>query len=222
MKKFLLLIAVLMTASCPFLRGATDTSYLMIQGPFGNAGAMETYQWKVLYEHGSLTYGIDLLNTVFGTATDSGTLYLGKPLYTAGNSTLGATYIDYGSGGSFLFATSYTIGSKTLRMDSSFDPSWNYQYAGGSGLFGGPYASGAWTADGSDGVNSRTLSNGSFDVWVWGSYPGTIVDTATPGDNNPTAGNFASATVVNLVPEPGSAGLLLLGATGLWLRRRRP
>lgn len=220
MKKILLLLAALLLAAGSVSRA--DTSYLTIQGPFGDGGAIETYKWKVLYEPGSLLYSIDLLNAVLGQAIDTGTTYTDGfssvyDLYRAGNATQGASYIDFSGAGTSLFTLSFTINSKTVAMDPTYDPGWNFYAAGGA------YANGTWTYS-ADGLGTRALADGSFDGWVFGAtFPeAPITDTAAAGDNNPAAGNFASATVVNTVPEPGSASLLVLGGIGLLLRRRRP
>jgi hypothetical protein len=193
-----------------------DTSYLLIQGPFGASDAVETFEWKVLYPHGSLNTGLDLLNAVFGQPTDTGTQYQNTyEIFSAGNNVQGAHYIDFGSGGSSLFTISYTLGGKTVEQDGSYSPGWNYYVAGGSGTAGN-YDSGAWTYSG-DGLESRGLSDGSFDGWVYGNtFP---ADTISGGTTTfaPTAANFAGATVV---PEPASLAFLSLGAL-LLIRRRR-
>lgn len=200
-----------------------DSSYLLIQGPFGAGSTTETFEWKVNYAHGSLTTGMDLLNAVFGTPTDTGTLYQSTyEIFSAGNNIQGAQYIDFnltpGDPGTSLFTISYTLGGTTVQQTDAFDPSWNYYVAGGAGSGnGGPYSSASWTYA-NDGINSRTLSDGSFDGWVFGD-PSVPVSIA---GFTPTTGDFSGATVVNfgVVPEPTSLAFLSVGAL-LLIRRRR-
>ena len=93
----------------------------------------------------------------------------------------------------------------------------NYYLAGGGGLHSYPN-SGAWSYS-DDGSTTRTLANGSYDAWVFGN---TFPPVAING-NLPTVPKFSGATVVNVVPEPTSVALLLLGAGGLlaFSKRRR-
>lgn len=228
MKKLLLLIAVLMTAGS-LLRA--DTSYLLVQGPFGAGDAVETYMWKVLYNPGSLTSSQDLLNAVFGDPVNTGTTHIDaygtpRPYYTAGNATLAIGYQYIASFGSFL-VESFTIAGKPVIIDGDGNPAWISYLAGGSGspppdYLPGNYANGAWTSSG-DSLPGRTLADGSFDGWVFGAaYPDPSPEIAGgTGVYAPNAANFASATVVNLVPEPGSTLLLAIGLGGLIARRRR-
>lgn len=218
MKKLLFTIATSIFVSH---LACADTSYLLIQGPFGASSSIETFEWKVNYTHGTLNTGLDLLNAVFGTATDTATLYQSTyELFSAGNNVQGASYIDFGSGGSSLFTISYTLGGTTVEQDPSFDPGWNYYVAGGSGSGnGGSYSSGSWTYS-QDGLNTRGLSDGSFDGWVIGeTFPNVPIAGGT-GADAPNTTNFAGATTVNVVPEPASAALLCLGGL-LFIRRRR-
>jgi hypothetical protein len=219
MKKQLLLIAASFFVS--HLVWA-DTSYLLVQGPFGSTGSVETFEWKVIYPHGSLTTGIDLLGAVFGKPTDTGNLYEGTyEIFSASNNLKGASFIDFGTGGSSLFTISYTLDNKTVQQDDAFSPGWNYYVAGGAGgNHGGAYDNtGAWTYS-DDGTNSRALSDGSFDAWSFGAtFPPDPIAGGT-GADAPTTPNFAGATVVNVVPEPASLTFLSLGAL-LLIRRRR-
>lgn len=227
MKKLLLTVAITF-AALSSLRA--DTAYLLIQGAFGAGGTIATYKWKLLYESGALggdIYGQSLFDNVFGLASvvSAGTGPSGSSLLSAGNSTQGATYYEYSWG---RMLDSITLGGVTLAP--SGNNGWNYYLAGGGGFI--TYPAGQWTYA-SDGLGTRTLSDGSFDGWVFGDlgtydpeidgFTGTqtIVQTFAPGDNNPNVGNFSTATVINTVPEPGSAGLLLLGAAGFCARRRR-
>lgn len=217
MKKLLFLLA---TSLCLTRFAMADTSYLLLQGPFGDGGSLQTFQWQVNYTHGTLTTGEDLLNVVFGVPVDAGTLYQSTyEIFSAGNNVQGAHYIDFGTGGSSLFTISYTMGGTTVEQSAAWDPSWNYSVAGGAGgNHGGNYDSGSWIYS-DDGISTRTLSDGSFDAWSFGeNFPAAPIVNGTT-TYAPTSGNFASATVINVVPEPGS--LAFLSAGGLLLVRRR-
>ena len=214
MKKLFLLLA---TSLCLTRFAMADTSYLLVQGPFGDGGSLETFEWKVNYNSGTLITGQQLLNVVFGVPVDANTLYGGNEVFTATNNLIGAKYIDFGGGS--LFTISYTLGGSTVEQDPNFSPGWNYYVAGGSGT-GGSYTSGSW-AYSNDGLSTRTLTDGSFDAWSFGAtYPN---DPIMNGDTTyaPTANNFASATVINVVPEPGSLAFLAAGGLLLVRRRRR-
>jgi len=218
-------LAILFLAGHTMVRA--DTSYLLIQGPFGSGGAEETFQWRVNYQAGLLVDGEDLLTAVFGpTALDGSYMdeYGGTyPYLTAssGGQAMGA--IDfYGSP----FVISFTLNSTTVAQDPSYSPGWNYYVAGGGDNGGAGYASdGTWDYS-NDGLDSRTLADGSFDAWVFGSTDNLpMIDGQA---NAPTAADFASATVVNIVPEPSTTGLLVLAAVGIvaacgwWISRRQP
>lgn len=210
MKKLFVIIAAFAAAAS--LRA--DTSYLLIQGPFGSEGTPATFKWQVNYQPGVLVYGQDLLNSVFGTPSLTGT-YQGHDYYTAGNSVQGAGYIQYSFGP---LLASVTLESATVAQNSSGDPGYNYYVAGGGGVQTYPSA-GAWNFS-QDGFSTRTLENGSYDAWVFGTTytgPSTTVNEANP----PTAESFTGATVINVVPEPASAALLLLGVGSLLVRARR-
>ncbi|MEQ1850889.1 MAG: PEP-CTERM sorting domain-containing protein [Chthoniobacteraceae bacterium] len=203
-----------------------DTSYLLIQGPFGMSGSEVTFKWKVNYDAGVLLTGQQLLNAVFGTPAASGTYTDGfagvYDLYRAGNPTLGAGYIDFDTTPGSLglpFLVSLTLGGITVEQDPSYSPGFNYYVAGGGG--GQVYPNmGAWTFS-IDGSAARTLSNGSFDAWVFGStFPSAMVNGA---GNTPAVPNFSGATEITAVPEPAGVLLVLFGAGGLFAlpRRRR-
>jgi len=216
MKKLLIVAAAFAAAAS--LRA--DTSYLLIQGPFGAGSTTATFKWQVNYPTGALGYGQDLLNSVFGTPTLNGIYTDGYsstyPYYSAGDATTGAGYIQFSFGP---LLASVTLGGVKVDMDPFYSPGFNYYVAGGSGSSGNPYASGAWTYS-DDGEGTRTPANGSYDGWVFGStYPAAPINGA---GNTPTAANFSTATVIN-VPEPASAALLLIGAGGLlaFAKRRR-
>lgn len=217
MKKLLLLLA---TSLCLTRFAMADTSFLLVQGPFGSGSSLETFQWQVNYAHGTLITGQQLLNVVFGIPIDTGTTYQGSEVFSATNNLIGANYIDFSGGaGTSLFTISVTLDNQTVEQDSSFSPGWNYYVAGGSGT-GGSYTSGSWSYSG-DGLSTRTLSDGSFDAWSFGStFPNDPIVNGT-GTYAPTASNFAGATVIDVVPEPVSLTFLAAGGLLLVGRRRR-
>lgn len=216
----------ILTLICTNAAGAV--SYLLVQGPFGPGNAVQTFEWKVIYDAGSVTTGLDLLKEIFGTPTASGTYddaFFGTyDYFKSGNTTTGAAFIDFGPSG--LFTESFTLGGKKVAMDPSYDPGWNYYAAGGSGSghvtpsnLSGSYDPSSWTYS-DDGTSTRTLSDGSFDGWVYGeTFP---PDAIVGASYTPTISNFAGATVINLssAPEPGRTMLLLMGLAGLMLQRR--
>jgi len=214
------IIAILLTAAALLLArpavAQTDTSYLLIQGPFGSGGSTETFLWQINYQNGVLLTGQDLLTAVLGSTSLDGTYTDGfgstYNYYTSGNSTQGAGFIDFG-----------------YNPTQLTEPFWNYYVAGGSGAEGPnddgdgtPYPGGTWTVS-NDGAISRTLSNGSFDAYLYGDTTyGDPVPPIVGGTDAyaPTTSNFAGATVV---PEPDSTALLLLGAGGIlvFLKKQR-
>jgi hypothetical protein len=218
-------LAVASFAAFTGLRAQADTSYLLIQGPFGAGNSEQTFEWQVNYQAGVLLNGQDLLTAVFGSPSLNGS-FDGYNYYTSGDATQGAGYIDYGSDPTQLtdpFLGSITVGSSTVNTPSDFSSYWNAFVAGGGGTFGSddsgaPYPDGSWTYS-NDGSLGRTLSNDSFDAWVFGGN----VSTVDGASNAPTVQDFSDATVINVVPEPGSVALLSISACGmlvLWKRRR--
>ena len=220
MKKHSSIMAVAVFAAAAGLRA--DTSYLLIQGPFGAGNAEATFKWQVNYQPGVLVYGQDLLNSVFGTPSLNG-IYQGHEFYTAGNGVQGAGYINFGTTPNQLnspFLASVTLGSVPVAQDSSYNPGYTSYVAGGGGALSYPNG-GAWTSS-QDGTATRTLVNGSYDGFVFGSTTFLSEAQIQGAANTPTTGNFAGATVINVVPEPASATLLLIGACGLLsLSKRR-
>jgi hypothetical protein len=234
------IIAILLTAAALLLArpavAQTDTSYLLIQGPFGSGGSTETFLWQINYQNGVLLTGQDLLTAVLGSTSLDGTYTDGfgstYNYYTSGNSTQGAGFIDFGYNPTQLtepFLVSITLGSTTVAQATDYSTGWNYYVAGGSGAEGPnddgdgtPYPGGTWTVS-NDGAISRTLSNGSFDAYLYGDTTyGDPVPPIVGGTDAyaPTTSNFAGATVV---PEPDSTALLLLGAGGIlvFLKKQR-
>lgn len=224
MKKKIITLAVALFAAAAGLRA--DTSYLLIQGPFGPLNAELTFKWQVNYQAGLLISGQDLLNSVFGTPALNGTYtdaFSGQyDYYTAGNAVQGAGFIDFGTTPGTLtspFLISITLGSVTATMNPSYNPGFTYYVAGGGGAL--PYPNGgAWTSS-QDGTATRTLANGSYDGFVFGSTTFNSEAQISGPTNTPAAPNFAAATMINAVPEPASAALLLLGALGLLARPKR-
>jgi hypothetical protein len=216
-----------------------DTSYLLIQGPFGAGGAEETFKWKVNYPSGVLQSGQDLLSAVFGSPSLSAVPYTDAyssdyNYYIAGNGAKGVGYIDFGSSVSAPpstpvspFVVSFTLASTPVAQDTSFNPAWSYEVAGGTGdnAVGtypnesyGNYAPNVWNFS-NDGILSRGVTDGSFDAWVFGStYSSPEID-----GSNVTTADFVGATVINVAPEPSSAALLAFGMSGMlaFLKRRR-
>jgi hypothetical protein len=221
MKKLCIILAAL-AALCSGVRADVDTSYLLLQGPFGSGDSVENFMWKVIYQPGSLSTGQDLLNAVFGTPVDTNTTYTDGfgsqfEVYKSSSTQGAATYINFGtSSAQVLFTIQFTLDGTPVLQDSSYSPGWNYYVAGGGGSQ--IYADGVWTYS-NDGLGTRLLANDSFDAWAYGATfpPDPIAGAA----NSPVDQDFASATVLNLVPEPASASFLLVGALVLGMRRRR-
>jgi len=193
------------------------TSYLEIQDPAG------TYQYQVNYNSGTLLSGADLLSAVFGAPTDTGTKSYGYEVYTSTSKYGSVSYLDYSFG---LSVMGFTVAGSTYATDpSTYDPAWNYYVAGGSGTYGGTYANtGSWTfAD--DGADTRNLGNGSYDGWVFGEtgYPTGTTATIAGSQYQPTTADFTNGnvTVINLVPEPSRAVLMMVGLGVICGQRRR-
>lgn len=200
MKKIIIALAVAFFATITGVRA--DTSYLLIQGPFGSGGATETFDWVVNYQPGDLTTGLDLLTAAL-TSDELQTSYYAGLGYLVDGFTLGGASVQPGP------------------WDDSTDSGlvWNYYTAGAN--------DGSWSYA-ANGASSTAISDGSFDGWVYGTvsyadYP--VIEAADiAGDNNtPTKANFSDATVITVVPEPGSVALLALGAGGMAMlyKRRR-
>ena len=224
MKKKIITLAVALFAAAAGLRA--DTSYLLIQGPFGPLNAELTFKWQVNYPAGALIYGQDLINAVFGTPTPNGTYTDGFTFvydyYTAGTSTQAAGYIDFGTTPGTLtspFLVSLTLGLTTVTQDPNYDPGFTYYVAGGGGAQTYPNA-GTWSSS-MDGTATRTLANGSYDAFVFGSTDYQMEAQISGTTNTPTATNFIAATPINAVPEPASALLFLIGAGGLLALSKR-
>lgn len=218
MKRLILLIAALCAFSTA-LRG--DTSYLLIQGPFGAGDTVETYKWTINYEQGSLITGQDLLRAVFGVESRHGdyTDAFGGtyPYLTASSEHGGIGYIDFGSGSRFV--ESVTLDGVKVAQTTDYSTGWVYYVAGGSGSNqGGSYPSGSWTLS-EDGTVTRQIADGSFDAFVFGNtFPAASIQGA---ENEPNSGNFTDSTVVTVIPEPGTAMLLLAGVGLISVLRRR-
>jgi len=220
MKKHLLTFAIALLAS--LVRLQADTSYLLIQGPFGSGGAEQSFKWQVNYPTGQLENGLDLLKAVFGSPTLTGSFsdaFNGTyDLWTAGNPTQGMGLIDFNNNNlTAPFAVSFTVASTTVTMPTDYSLGWHYYVAGGGANLGNGYDNnGDWIFS-QDGALTRSLADGSFDSWVFGDFSATVAGAA----NTPTTPDFSSATVIN-VPEPAGAGLLIFGGAVLgWRRRRR-
>ena len=194
-----------------------DTSYLLVQGPFGSGGSELTYKWQVNYPTGYLVTGQDLLDAVFGTPVADGQVqndpvFGGLSYFTSGTSTLGAGYVSFGP--SDYLALSFTVHSITVDTNDSTSTTtpppdgastvgWNYYVAGGTGesaiFTSGSYSYGAYANTGAwvlanDGADTRYLSNGSFDGWVYGNT-GLNADglTATSGSTTAVVDNTSDS-----------------------------
>ena len=219
MKKLFAITAAFAVTAASCLRA--DTSYLLFQGPFGPGSAEATFKWQVNYQPGVLVSGQNLLTAVFGAPTSNGTYTDGFATtynyYSSGNSTKGAGYIDFGLTSQLTspFLVSVTLGSTTVVQAPDYSTGWNYYVAGGGGAHAYPNA-GVWSYS-DDGSTTRTLANGSYDAWVFGNtFPAAAINGSLP-----TGPNFSGATAINVVPEPASAALLLLGAGGLLAMSKR-
>ena len=194
MKKQISLIAALFLSVCGLVQA--DTSYLLIQGPFGTLGATETFKWEVNYTAGTLRTGYDLLNAAL-TSSEF------QRSYNAG---LGYS-ID-----------SFTLQGTVVAPTADWSKYWLYYTASAT--------AGSWTVSDS-GMSSTILVDGSYDGFVYGgstynpTTTGYDYDPIAGADNTPTTANFATATQVEAVPEPGSIALVFTGAAvALALRRK--
>lgn len=209
-------------------------SYLLIQGNFDGVPGMETSRWQVTYNPATLITGYDLLKFVLGSPSPIAlhTEATSTSVWTADATTWKATYdTTYGSH----FISSFTRNGIDLTSNFSISQGWNYYVAGGGGSYGSnyigaPYLPSSWTFS-NDGSETRTLSDGSFDAWTFGStgiYDPDTFEELVPPDTvvgySPLAANFSGATV-NLAPaaapEPGRSMLLLFAGMALISRRRR-
>ncbi len=227
----------LLPALCALLfisRAGAATSYLMIRGPFGLAGATETYQYRFDYNAGLLASGQSLLNTLFGTPVDTGTFYEFTPYYVANNSILGtgnsAAYVNYGTPSALsLFVASFTLHNTEVDpppfdFGASFNPAWIYYTSPGSST--------AW-AESFVGAGDRALGDGSYDAWVYGGYDSignSISDVSAIPTSSASFANLTNLLYSNggvsvygvaAVPEPGRVLLLGAGCILLVFRRGR-
>ncbi len=224
MKKKISTLAVALFAAAAGLRA--DTSYLLIQGPFGPLDAELTFKWQVNYPAGALVYGQDLMNAVFGAPTQNG-VYMDAfantyDYYEAGTGMQKAGYIDFGTMPGTLtspFLVSLTLGLTTVTQEPDYNPGFTYYVAGGGGAQAYPNG-GTWSSS-LDGAATRTLANGSYDAFVFGPTDYQMEAQISGTTNTPTATNFIAATPINAVPEPASALLFLIGAGGLLALSKR-
>ena len=226
MKRLLLLAALLVASSLTSVSTSrADTSYMLVQGPFGSGSSVLTYKFQVNYPTGDLLTGQDLVNAVFGTPVQTGS-YTDNydntyAEYTSSEGGRTATYY-YVPKYSELLLLGYTINGVSPFSDVSGDPSWYLNVAGGSGEYSGNISSGSWSFSG-DGVETRYLADGSYDGWLFGNpgydtgdgqwdLPADEIDN-TSGLDAPTMPTFSgtgatdSFTVIS-VPEPATAALL--------------
>ncbi len=215
--------------------GEAATSYMMIRGPFGAAGSTETHQFRFEYTGSQVVNGLSLLSTLFGTPVDAGTLYEGNPYFTANGGILGtensAAYVNYGTAmAPYLFIASLKL--HNVEVDpppydwgAPFNPAWIY--------YTSPNSSTAW-AESWVGAAERTLTDGSFDAWVYGGFDSAGLSVSDVNTVPPSSASFGSLTnllysggglsvygVAAAVPEPGRMLLLGVGGVALVFRRRR-
>jgi len=199
------------------------TSYISIEVPASTGGPAQAlyevvYDTSLFPDENNIT-GADLVECIFGVATPAG-LYMdafggSNPYSIAGTASDNVGYIDFSFG---RFVESFTIAGTTYAQGTNYDPSWSYYVAGGSGDnaggFGVPgnYSPSSFVLS-NDGFGSRQITNGSFDAFVLGA-------TTVPS-LNPTAADFAGATRILHIPEPGRASLLALGLLLASCRRKR-
>lgn len=220
-------ILIAFLAASGLLAARADTSYLLIQGPFGSGSTTQTYKWQVNYTPGELSTGFDLLNAVFGTPVLTGSYtdaYSDNyPEYTSSKDGNSVQYYYYTSSSfSGYSPISFTLGGTYVLQDPTYDPGWGYYVAGGTGTYSGTsyQNNGSWTFS-SDGASARALANGSYDGWVFGAAfpdPNATIDDSN-SDADPVQSEFTttdSSAFYQIVdiPEPG-APLLLLAAAGL-------
>ena len=211
-RHFSFLFAALFSHVCSGL-GFGDVSYLLVQGPFGIANAVETFKWQVNYSPGQLVTGQDLLNAVFGSPTASGqyTTTGAYPdtynyLTSSSEHLLGAGYLNfYGS----LLLESLTVDGNKVAQTTNFSSSWSYYYDPS-----GPVTTQTNPPNGNwyyaeVGQGSRQLTNGSFDGWVFGlnggppDYSAPLIEGVV---NLPQASNFPAATwAANNGLSPGNS-----------------
>ena len=231
MKKHLGIVAALWLLTSAFVHA--DTSYLLIQGPFGAGSAEETFKWRVNAPAGFLATGKDLLTAVFGIFKSDGTYTNAYnntfSAFKAGDGTQGARIYFDPAYNSFALV-SFTLASTTV-LNNDAPPAgtstqdWGYYVDGGGGVYGGDLSGGPYPDNGSwtlanEGFSDRHPANGSFDGWVFGSSgygsDGTPYNdgvTITGSGNAPVPANFTGATVIS-VPEPSPA-VFFLGGTVL-------
>jgi|GEM_PF-2359444 len=223
MKQRLILLAAALSgfaALHPAAEAATATSYLLVQGPFGTDSATETYKWKVIYDSANVTSSQDLFNLVFGAPVATGSqVVTAFGTYDGWSSSQGNLQADYVFSFGSLMLHSLTINGTTIAATES--EYWNFNVAGGSGLYGGDYAQEAWSYS-FDSAASRLVADGSFDAWGFGATdPDTFEFYIDGALNLPLELYFADAVVVNAVPEPGTLMLGFVGLSGAFLYRRR-
>jgi hypothetical protein len=194
MKKTIITLTVACFAAFTGLRA--DTSYLLIQGPFGSGGAVETFKWQVNYQAGQLTKGFDLLTAALNPEQ------LQYSTYPFGNLVDGFTL--NGTSVSNNYPAAMWI---YYSADATGQP-WTYSDSGAAlrNLVNGSFD--GWVF--------------GFSTFDPDTFALISADPIVGGTNTPTLANFSTATVVG-VPEPGSASLLLIGAGAMlsFLKRRR-
>jgi hypothetical protein len=167
-----------------------DLSYLVIDESTLDSTPLE-FVYHYTYDSNHPLTGYDFLNQI------------------SSNSTLGVSTVFYGGGlGNIL--DSITYGSKVIAGTNAPDYStgtyWSYSLAGGYDGGIAPLLNNQWNYA-NNGMDSRTITPGSWDGWTLASYSsyGSLTVDAPP------------SVVIAAVPEPEAAPLLLLSIITLIL-----
>lgn len=217
MKKAILLLAIVATGTSADAQNVSDfddidlwvgtgsnRAALVIDFHDGGSEAASEESWVWGFRWSGTATGFDMLSAV-----------------AAADVSLSVNSPDY------IQVVTYSVGSNTYEQNSQLSPeSWGYYIAGGSstiyndsflpiGTFDAPNggvnmpSSTQWSIS-TSGTQGRTLADGSWDAFSYGTYdPATYAHEVPPGDVA-----FAA------IPEPKSVVLLLLAGCGLlWLKR---
>jgi hypothetical protein len=190
----------------PAAGAGISQSVLVIQWPGQSAWA-----WGIRWDSAETHNGSDLLTALTGAdprfkATISGTGYVSNLTWDADlNGTPELSFPPYNAGtGEYL-----NFFVNNLQLDGNYN---NGAAPAGAHVLpplGSPYdeaGPGTWVSS-NTGATGRPLADGSWDGWVYADFSST--------------GPGAVVNAPALIPEPGSASVLVLCAAGSLLRRRR-